>query len=299
MFILIKVLFSQYRACNSEILYTIHRMKTHSFYGIDFVQWHYTDLYNKICERLDHQKSTMIVTPNPEMLYDACYDPVLKWILQNSDFALPDGAGLFVAYQAQSSHMPYWQKIFWLPWWCFRAIIHDTRLTKKYWERMTGSRLTCDLLKYCAAHNIPVIILDKESIGNTEWDKRKQLLQPLTAQKISRIFPGISVFHIIGATSDTIKKAILDLDLPFSLILWTQGGGTQEKILDQIHEFLPKNMTIWVGWSIDLLTWFRSPAPWIFRRFGGEWFYRLLRRPKSHTQRILKVVKFIWLTCIS
>jgi N-acetylglucosaminyldiphosphoundecaprenol N-acetyl-beta-D-mannosaminyltransferase len=78
------------------------------------------------------------------------------------------------------------------------------------------------------------------------------------------------------------------------IVLTTHGNGTQEKIVTQI---LAENsevlLGIGVGSSIDLLTGFRIPAPIFFRRFGGEWLYRLYKNPRKHIKRIGNVWQFL------
>lgn len=94
------------------------------------------------------------------MLYDASENRALLEVLKNADYAIPDGAGIFVAYQISESALPRFWKYFLIPYWCLRAIIHDSSLTEKYGERITGSGLTEYLLAYAAQEKIPVTILD-------------------------------------------------------------------------------------------------------------------------------------------
>lgn len=102
------------------------------------------------------------------MLYEASQDSDLLGILQNANLALPDGAGIFVAYQISQSTLPPFLKWIALPVWCFRAIIHSHSFTEKYGERITGSRLTRDLINYATQEKIPVTILDPIVTGNSD-----------------------------------------------------------------------------------------------------------------------------------
>jgi UDP-N-acetyl-D-mannosaminuronic acid transferase (WecB/TagA/CpsF family) len=96
-------------------------------------------------ERIKAKSNTLIVTPNPEMLYEASRDEELLKVLQKADYALPDGAGIFVTYQMGASTIPKFLKPFLLPYWCLQAVIHSETLTERYGERITGSFLTKDL----------------------------------------------------------------------------------------------------------------------------------------------------------
>lgn len=94
------------------------------------------------------------------MLYEAEYNTELRKILQRADYALPDGAGIFVAYQIERSTLPRVFKYLLFPYWCLRAIIHGRKIKRRYGERITGSRLTRDLLHYAEQRKIIVTIID-------------------------------------------------------------------------------------------------------------------------------------------
>lgn len=108
-----------------------------------------------------------MVTPNPEMLYEAEHNTELCEILQNADYAIPDGAGVFVAYQVEKSRLPRILKYLLFPYWCARAVLHGKRMRKLYGERITGSRLTRDILHYAEQKKITVTIIDPIVHGNT------------------------------------------------------------------------------------------------------------------------------------
>lgn len=133
--------------------------------GIHFYKGTYADCLAMLKQKRDGV--TLIVTPNPEMLYDALRDNELLDVLRNAQFALPDGAGIFVAYQISQSTLPSLFKWFALPLWCFRAIIHSPAFTEKYGERITGSRLTRDLIDHATREKIPVTIIDPIVSGNS------------------------------------------------------------------------------------------------------------------------------------
>lgn len=81
-------------------------MKIHTFFGIHFLQTTYTECLDSITSRLKNKEKTIIVTPNPEILYDASYDTKLFSILKKADIALPDGVGIFIGYQIADSRLP-------------------------------------------------------------------------------------------------------------------------------------------------------------------------------------------------
>jgi UDP-N-acetyl-D-mannosaminuronic acid transferase (WecB/TagA/CpsF family) len=94
------------------------------------------------------------------MLYEAEKDAELKTILMQADYTLPDGAGIFVAQQITHSRLPSALKYLFFPYWCLRSIIHGNGLKRKYGERITGARLTRDMLQYAQQKKITVTIID-------------------------------------------------------------------------------------------------------------------------------------------
>ena len=135
-------------------------MLFHSFFGINFIKSSYEDCLLEIQVHLVEGQKTLIVTPNPEMLYAASQDTKLQKILESAQMALPDGIGIFVGYQIVISKLPRWMKCLMLPYWCLCAIIQTRGFKEYYGERITGSRLTPDILSYAAQNQIGVNIID-------------------------------------------------------------------------------------------------------------------------------------------
>ncbi len=196
------------------------------------------------------------------MLYEASRDAELLQVLQSADYALPDGAGIFVSYQVQKSTLPIVLKYLMFPYWCLRSIIHSRGLRALYGERITGAYLTRDLLDFAEQRKIPVTIIDPIVYGNTSGDRAKKNSQSCIQEKILEKFPGLNVTVLV---TDETPSNILHHGIVFA----THGGGKQEKLLSKILE---KNtqcgLLLGVGGSIDLLTGFRAPAPRFFQRFG-------------------------------
>ncbi|MFA6080511.1 MAG: WecB/TagA/CpsF family glycosyltransferase [Candidatus Gracilibacteria bacterium] len=261
-------------------------MFSHTFFGIDFIKSSYEDCLREIQIRLVEGQKTLIVTPNPEMLYAASQDAELQKILESSDMALPDGVGIFVGYQIRASRLPKWMKYMMLPYWCLRAIMQTEKFRKYYGERITGSKITPDILSYAAQNSIGISIIDPPVTGNSPGDTLKKESQKTMKDILQKKYPGLMCDIILA---DSGGKGDY-----WPIVLTTHGNGTQEKIVTQI---LAENsevlLGIGVGSSIDLLTGFRIPAPIFFRRFGGEWLYRLYKNPRKHIKRIGNVWQFL------
>lgn len=129
-------------------------MQFHSFFHINFIKSSYRDCLEEVESRITQKKKTLIVTPNPEILYDAHKDKELAKILKSSDMAIPDGVGVFVGYQIMNSRLPRWIHYWLVPFWCLRAILHGAKFSQQYGERITGSRLTPDILTLATKNHI-------------------------------------------------------------------------------------------------------------------------------------------------
>lgn len=164
-------------------------MHCHTFFDIHFIKTSYPDCLQEIESRLKKEKKTLIVTPNPEILYDAHNDTTLAAILKSSDIALPDGIGIFVGYQITDSHLPQWMKYICLPFWCVQAIFHSPKFRAQYGERITGSRITPDILALATRHHIGVTIIDPVVTGDSEGDIMKRLSQEKMQNIIERKYP--------------------------------------------------------------------------------------------------------------
>ena len=221
------------------------------------------------------------------MLYDAGQNSQLLEILQKADYALPDGAGIFVAYQIAESTLPRILKYFVSPYWCFRAILHTKSFQEEYGERITGARLTRDLLSYASEKNIPVTILDPVVAGETPRDQAKRVSQTSMQAILQEKYPEIPLTIVIrNAPPENLPEN--------GIVFATHGNGIQEKLLSETVKKYPScGLTIGVGGSIDLITGFRSPAPELFQKLGFEWLYRLLKNPRRHLKRMRKVIGFL------
>ncbi len=261
-------------------------MNSVSLSWISFYQWSYWQCLSDLCKEIANKASQLVVTPNPEMLYEAQNDSELLEVLKNAHLALPDGAGIFVAYQITESKLPSLFKYVAFPFWCLRAIIHSHSLVEEYGERITGARLTRDLIAYAAEMKIPVTIIDPVVSGDSEWDKRKRVSQETMKVTLEEKFPWLDCQIIISnVCPETINNGI---------IFATHGNGRQEKLLAETIKRHPNcGLCIGVGGSIDLLTWFRQPAPELLKRFGGEWLYRLYKNPSRHWKRMKKVIVYL------
>lgn len=76
-----------------------------------------------------------------------------------------------------------------LPYWCLRAILQTEEFKACYGERITGSRLTPDILALAAKNGIGVTIIDPVVTGNSPSDILKRASQEKMQSIIETKYP--------------------------------------------------------------------------------------------------------------
>jgi predicted aldo/keto reductase-like oxidoreductase len=76
-----------------------------------------------------------------------------------------------------------------LPLWCVRAILHSQKFRAQYGERITGSRLTPDILALATKNGIGVTIIDPVVTGNNPGDILKRESQEKMQSIIEKKYP--------------------------------------------------------------------------------------------------------------
>lgn len=76
-----------------------------------------------------------------------------------------------------------------LPYWCLRAILQTDAFKEYYGERITGSRLTPDILSYAAQNQIGVSIIDPVVSGKSPSDILKRESQKTMKDILQKKYP--------------------------------------------------------------------------------------------------------------
>lgn len=208
---------------------------------------------------LDNQKTSLIVTPNSEMIAMAAEDSELARILNSADLATADGIGVVIA-----------SKI----------------LGKALEERVAGFDLISCLFKEFAEEDINFYFLgSKPGIVDQAVDNLK------------KDYPNLSIagYHhgyIDRAGQQQIIEEINSKNI--DLLLVGMGVPLQEKFLDNNLKNLNVGAAVTVGGSFDVLAGEVNRAPLWMQKAALEWFYRLLQEP-SRFGRMLSLPKFIFL----
>lgn len=228
----------------------------------------------KIFSFIDSNKgSSMVVTPNAEMIMRARDNKELADILNNAELSLPDGAGVLLA-----SHL----------------------LQIDIKERVSGFDLMVELLSNNFKKDYSVYFLGGRP-GIAEKMVERLRKEP------KKILPGSKIF------SDKVKifgfqHGYLDKELKTSLIdeindkrpdilFVGMGAPLQEKFLEENMDDLEIKVGITVGGSFDVLAGELKRAPDWMQKAGLEWLFRLFQEP-ARFKRMLALPHFALLAIL-
>jgi UDP-N-acetyl-D-mannosaminuronic acid transferase (WecB/TagA/CpsF family) len=181
---------------------------------------------------LSAKESTTIFTPNPEILLRQAEDSEFRDILQQADYLIPDGVGLYIAAQMLEYENKFMRVVL-LPYFFFNLFFRSKMLYDKYGERICGSDLTKLLLDYAIKNNVRITILDPYY----PEDLPKVASQKDFQQNLLAKFPGLK-FDFFVYKPDQISHIISEIKASDSkLIFSTFGMKTQEQcVLDVIKQ---------------------------------------------------------------
>ena len=207
----------------------------------------------------DHSQSSLVVTPNSEMLALAAEDRELARILNSADLATADGIGVVIASKIMGEPLE---------------------------ERVAGFDLISLLFKEMAAEDINFYFLGgKPGVVDRAVANLKNDYPELT----------ISGYHHGYLDRENQQQVIEEINQKnIDLLLVGMGVPLQEKFLDNNLKKLNIGAAITVGGSFDVLAGEVERAPLWMQKAALEWFYRLLQEP-SRFGRMLALPKFIYL----
>jgi N-acetylglucosaminyldiphosphoundecaprenol N-acetyl-beta-D-mannosaminyltransferase len=207
----------------------------------------------------NRNQSSLVVTPNSEMLAMAAEDTELARILNSADLATADGIGVVIA-----------SKI----------------LGEPLEERVAGFDLISRLFREFAEEDINLYFLGgKPGIVDRAAANLKN--------KYSNL--NIAGYHHGYLDRENQQRVIEEInEKNIDLLLVGMGVPLQEKFLDNNLKKLNVGAAVTVGGSFDVLAGEVNRAPLWMQKAALEWFYRLLQEP-SRFGRMLSLPKFILL----
>ncbi len=232
------------------------------------------------------KKQSIIFTPNPEILLKLKNDGEFRDILEKASYLIPDGIGIYLAYQILEKKYSFFTSIFLLPYFIYKLIFKKKELYELYWERICGSDLTKDLLRFAEEEKKQIVIIDLYN----PTDSKKQLSQKVFASKIKEKYEKLTFDYYIYNPNE--KEQIIEniSNSSWEILFSTLGMKTQEKsILDIMEKCKNIKIGLWIGSSFDYIVGFQKRAPEFMVKSGFEWFYRIFFWPQK-----IKRIKRIW-----
>ncbi len=246
----------------------------------------YKDFLNNLKNQILHwDKAEIVFTPNPEILLNTLKDKEFKDILQKADYLTIDWIGIYIWLQILNSPLPHFEGGIWkivniilLPYYIFNLFFRRKYLYEKFWERVCGSDLTNELVKFSEEKEIKITILDPYF----PKDLKKVESQKTFKNDLQRVFPKLKFDYFIykpKEKDDIIEKICNSNSRILFSTLWMKY---QEKsVVDIMEKCKNLKLGLGVGSSFDYLIWFQKRAPKIFRILWLEWLYRLFTWPKK------------------
>nr|WP_204989808.1 WecB/TagA/CpsF family glycosyltransferase [Sporohalobacter salinus] len=203
--------------------------------------------------------SSLVVTPNSEMIVMAQKDLGFRNILNQADLTVPDGIGVVWAARLLGAYLP---------------------------ERVTGIDLMSHIFELADKKDYRIYFLGGKP-GVTKQAKRRILSK----------YPELKIIGDHHGYLD--KKREINVieeinSLQPDLLFVGMGVPLQEKWLAKNLSSLQVSVGIGVGGSFDVLAGQKERAPVWVQRLGLEWLYRLLQEPERLI-RILSLPKFVYL----
>ncbi len=255
---------------------------------IPFTSLFEREIVEMISDTLENKRKDplFIATPNPEMLLECRKNLLFKKVIQNTALNLPDGNGIIWAshflkmnHERKNPFVIAASGLLSLIGFIFRSKNEILRFNKA----LHGSDLTLKICtdKIISRHGIFLL-------GNKTGLKSNTAA--LTAAKLKEINPDINIsgFHDGTPDQDNLSEIINKSGAEILLVAF--GAPVQETwIAGHLPNLKNIKLAIGVGGTFDFIAGIIPRAPYVMRKTGFEWLYRLYKQPKR-IKRIFNAV---------
>ena len=191
---------------------------------------------------IDSEKSSHIVTINPEIIeYANKHDDFAK-IINEAELVLPDGIGIKIGLKINGINT----------------------------ERITGIGFAHSLVKNAAKNNIPLALVGA-----------KPNVIKLACENLKKEFADLNIVYSHDGYFTDKEKIIEDLKYSCpKILLVALGAPKQEELIYELKSILPSTLMIGIGGSFDVWAGTVKRAPKIWQKLGLEWLYRTIKQPE-------------------
>jgi N-acetylglucosaminyldiphosphoundecaprenol N-acetyl-beta-D-mannosaminyltransferase len=205
-------------------------------------------------------------------------DKEFRDLVNKADYKTSDWIWLYIAFQILDNKFWRFLNTLLLPYFLFNLFFRRKYLYKKYSERICGSDLTKDLVKFAEKEWIKITIIDLYNLDDAKKVESQKIFKKVLKDKFTKLDFDYFVYNP-EEKKEIIKKIWESKSQILFSTLWMKR---QEKSVIEVMEKC-KNIKIWlwVGSSFDYFVGFQKRAPKFWRALWLEWFYRLLTWPRK------------------
>ncbi len=200
--------------------------------------------------RIRRGQKTFCCAINPEKIYKSRHDPELRDLLGKIDIGICDGIGAALAIR----------------------LLYGRKIT-----RCTGVDLFLELMTLGGQKSMRVFLLGASPEINEE-----------AAKKLMDRFPGIQIagrqhgfFKDSEAVIEQINSSRADM------LFVAMGSPRQEYWIRDHRDKINTPYCMGVGGTLDVISGRTKRAPWIFRKTGTEFLFRLISEPKRWKRQLV------------
>lgn len=226
--------------------------------GVGFDAVTLTQAVDLAMKQIHDGKKGYVVTPNPEIVYQAMYDHDFQDLVNQASLVLPDGIGIIYASKILGLKLP---------------------------ARLPGIDFAGLLMHRMAQEKMRLFLLGAKP-GVAEQ----------AAKKLQEKYPGLVIAGTKDGyfKSDSEAVAAVNAAGGADVMFVCLGAPKQERFMSKYQKDLNVTLCCGLGGSLDVFAGTVQRAPKIFIKLGLEWFYRLCKEPWRFG-RMMKLPLFLWL----
>ncbi|WP_100401510.1 WecB/TagA/CpsF family glycosyltransferase [Bacillus sp. FJAT-42315] len=231
-------------------------MEKEQYLGVSVSPYTYDEIIDDIKIRMADDLQSTVIAVNPEKVITAGRDPLVKELINDSTYQIPDGIGMIIASKLKNG---------------------DIR------ERVTGVDMMGRLLQFAA----------QEGHGVFFYGAKEEVVRT-AKEKLEASIPNLHVAGYENGYVQDQEALVQKINESKAGLLFVALGSPRQELW--IRESMPKlpNVKVFqgVGGSFDVYSGKVKRAPAFYRKFGLEWLYRLMKEPKR-IKRQLALPKFL------
>lgn len=216
------------------------------------------DAIERIAEYIADGGAHQVVTVNPEFVMEAQRNPIFRGVLSAADLATPDGFGLLLVARLRKTP--------------FRG-------------RVTGVELSERLAAESAKRGWRIFFL-----GAAEGVAEE------AAQRLAKRYPGMQIAGCYAGSpqvGDELEIRRIVQEAKPDILLVAYGHPAQDLWIARNQPVMQVPVAIGVGGVFDYVAGRVQRAPFLLRKFGLEWLYRLWKQPWRWRRIVTAVPVFL------